>query len=246
MRLQFFDFIAIFLLSTIFAFNIHAEVHSNKASRFEIVIDPGHGGSDRGALRGRLSEAEIVLAVGLELQKLLKEESHVETHMTRAGDQGLVLLDRVKVAESFDADLFVSIHANSNPNRTVQGAEFYVRESDQQQAPLPITETAPSDVNMILQDLKSQGQLKKSLLFSKQLKVQWPTETKATIRRAPFYVVSKTSMPSVLIEVGFMTNPAELRKLNSEDYRKDLAQKIYKAIMSYKEKVDKEKSQSLN
>lgn len=247
MRIHFFYFVHVFLFSLSIYSNAHAEIQTKKAGSFDIVIDPGHGGSDRGAIRGRLSEAEIVLAVGLELQKLLKDENSVETHMTRVADQGRILLERVKVAENLGADLFVSIHANSNPSRTAQGAEFYVREADRPQlAGIEATRKPTSDVDAILMDLKSQGQLKQSLLFSKQLKAQWPEETKATIRRAPFYVVSKTSMPSVLIEVGFMTNPIELRKLNSEEYRKDLAQKIYKAIMSYKEKVDKEKSQSLN
>lgn len=248
MRFDFFAFLLFLIFSADFFSESRAEIPIKKPGSFDIVIDPGHGGSDRGAIKGRLSEAEIVLAVGTELQKLLQAESTVESQMTRVGDQSRILLDRVKFAEDRRADLFVSIHANSNPSRSAQGAEFYIREGDAiQRAPASEKKAEKvSDVEAILADLKAQGQLKQSLLFSKQLKSQWSEDAKSAIRRAPFYVVSKTSMPSVLIEVGFMTNPAELRKLNSEDHRKELAQKIYKAILSYKEKVDRQKNQSLN
>lgn len=237
--------------SILFLWTMAISQFSFKALALNMTLDPGHGGHDRGAIQGRLSEAELVLDIALQVQALLAKNSEIKSTLTRDSDKTLSLSERVEKAERTPSDLYVSVHANSNPSRLAEGAEFYFREN-QSRSPLllpPAKNENANEVEQIISDLKSQGQLRSSLLFSQHLKENWKETSEnlhsAKIKRAPFYVVSHTSMPSVLIEVGFMTNPNELRKLNSKEHRQELAQKIYKSIVAYKESVDKSRSQSL-
>lgn len=105
------------------------------------------------------------------------------------------------------------------------------------------------DVAAIVEDLHRQNRLSSSLRLTQTLTQVWGTDNnaaQATIKQAPFYVISKTTMPSVLIEIGFLTNPREAKKLVSAEYQNDLAQKIYTALQSYKEKMDNHEAKILN
>lgn len=241
------------------------------ASAIHIILDPGHGGTDKGAVYGGSKEADLVLKVAQRLQSLLQQDSQFKVTMTRDQDRNLSLPARVQVAEDSKADLFVSLHANAAADQRARGVEFFFQNSlppDEESLFLASQEnqmilnnqeihvlsggddlSKKGDVSAIIEDLHRQDRMRSSLRLSQTLTQIWDSDSRAsraTIKQAPFYVISKTSMPSVLIEIGFLTNPKESRKLASSEYQSDLAQKIYTALLSYKEKMDNHTAKTLD
>ncbi|WP_374033602.1 N-acetylmuramoyl-L-alanine amidase [Bdellovibrio bacteriovorus] len=244
---------------------------SPSAFALHIMLDPGHGGVDTGAVYGGAKEAELVLKVAQKLQTLLAKDEKFKVTMTRTSDRNLSLPERVKMAEGSKADLFVSLHANAASDQRAKGVEFFFQNnlppdedalflaSQENQMVLNSRElhdisggdelSKKGDVAAIVEDLHRQNRLSSSLRLTQTLTQVWGTDNnaaQATIKQAPFYVISKTTMPSVLIEIGFLTNPREAKKLVSAEYQNDLAQKIYTALQSYKEKMDNHTAKSLN
>lgn len=258
------------LLSFKRAFGASLLLLSLPASALHIMIDPGHGGIDRGAVHGSAKESDLVLKVAQKVRNLLSKDSSFKVSMTRTKDQNLSLPARVKMAESVKADLFVSLHANAASDQRARGVEFFFQNNlppDEESLYLASIEnqmltakdsdavseedlSRKGDVAAIIEDLGRQHRMMSSLKFSQTLTQTWATtesrRNPATIKQAPFYVISKTSMPSVLIEIGFLTNPREAKKLLQEDYQDDLAQKIYRALVTYKEKMDNPTIKTLN
>ncbi|RYZ85693.1 MAG: N-acetylmuramoyl-L-alanine amidase [Proteobacteria bacterium] len=256
-------YLCAFLLTTVFGFAFS----SQPACALEIMVDPGHGGYDTGTTHVGVKEKELVLKVANYVRELLESDPRFRTSMTRTSDQHVSLKDRVKKAESIHADLFVSLHANSNPSSRVRGTELYFQNSlppDEESLILADQEnqsevaesgraktTAPSkksDVMAIVDDLHRQYRAKSSLKMTQLLADGWKQSdvlSKAAIKQAPFYVVSRTTMPSVLIEVGFLSHPEEARKLTKVKYQQEIAQKIYKAVVAYKEMMDNIEGQAL-
>lgn len=231
----------------------------------QIMIDPGHGGVDSGTSHSGVHEKDLVLKVAGYLKTMFEGNPQFSVQMTRERDQHLSLQERVKKAEKAQSDLFISLHANSNPDRRVQGTEVYFQNSlppDEESLILADQENqaenhsleskterealeAPSkkgDILAIVEDLHRQHRAKSSLKITKLLAEDW---SNTAIRQAPFYVVSKTTMPSVLVEVGFLSHPEESKKLNTTKYQQEIAQKIYKAVLQYKEMMDKIEGQAL-
>lgn len=233
------------------------------AHALHVMIDPGHGGNDSGAFYKGIKESTLVLQVADKLIELLNANPDFTVSSTRTKDQFISLKDRVHLAEMKNVDLFVSLHANSASDSRARGMEFYFQNNlppDEETLYLASLEnnmslnrkeisdivgtddvSAKGDVSAIVEDLKRQKRMSESLNLSKALFQIWhnhPAVPKNTIKQAPFYVVSKTSMPSVLIEVGFLTNPKESQLLASSSYRTEIAQNIYKALLEYKENLD--------
>jgi len=245
---------------------------SSPAYALHIMLDPGHGGVDTGAVYNSVKEADLVLNIANRLKNLLAKDPQFTVTMTRGQDRAIALPERVKMAESAKADLFVSLHANAATDQRAKGVEFFFQNnlppdeeslflaSQENQSssvsPADIHESNSSDelskkgdVAAILEDLHRQNRMMSSLRLTQTLNTIWENDAsamQATIKQAPFYVISKTSMPSVLIEIGFLTNPREVKKLQNGDYQRDLAQKIYNALVSYKEKVDNSAAKNLN
>ena len=232
------------------------------ALAFRILIDPGHGGTDHGATYGAAQESKLVLKVANELKQKLSNDIRFSVEMTRNSDQLIPLSERVKKAEQFSADLFISLHANANPDRKVKGMEVYFQNqmpieeenlflANEESQWLPVTTNnekitptdlnKSSDINTIIDDLKRQGRIKLSLYFSEILKQNWSGH----IRQAPFYVISKTRVPSILIEIGFLSHAQEAEKLISKKTQQELADKIYQSVIKYAETI-KSKSTSLS
>ncbi|MFZ3230625.1 MAG: N-acetylmuramoyl-L-alanine amidase [Pseudobdellovibrio sp.] len=223
---------------------------------FNIVLDPGHGGSDKGANRGSFIEADIVYKITEKLKANLDLKPNMNSYITRSSENGMTLKERVQLAHEKAADLFLSLHANSSPSNQVSGMEYYF--STQKAAPVflktkPVAETAKSQ-DFILQSIKDDlfefGKTKQSLDFSKKIQTAWlesefgkKQSRTSKIRRAPFYVIENTRMPSVLVEVGFISNQREARKLITDVYQNELAHALTEAIIEfkdgYKEKSDK-------
>jgi N-acetylmuramoyl-L-alanine amidase len=241
---------------------------SPAAYAYHIVLDPGHGGIDTGAVYGPAKESDLVLKVAIKLKNALEKNPNFKVSMTRVQDRPIALPERVALAEKAGADLFVSLHANAALDQRARGVEFFFQNnlppdeeslflaSQENQAMHATKEdvssdepSKKSDVAAIIEDLHRQNRIYSSLKLSQTLARIWEQGTilaPATIKQAPFYVISRTSMPSVLIEIGFLSNPKESKKLLSADYQGKVADKIYDALVSYKEKIDKNGLKTLN
>lgn len=226
-----------------------------------VVIDPGHGGIDPGAVGvSNLLEKDVVLGVGLALRDVLKKSGKFEVHMTRARDVFLPLSRRVEVSRGHKADLFVSLHADSVSDIAaasgVRGASVYTlsnRASDALARKMAEKENASdvlagissdenqgaSDVRSILIDLMQRETANFSTEFSNVLLRQLRRDvslTRGPKRSAAFKVLKQPHAPSVLIELGYMSHPDDERAMRTTAWRKKIARSISKAIQSYFQK----------
>ncbi|NLY66408.1 MAG: AMIN domain-containing protein [Tissierellia bacterium] len=183
-----------------------------------IVIDPGHGGQDPGAVQNGVREKDINLAVSLKLDEALRSKGY-NTVLTRDSDTSVGLYDRPEIANSLQADLFISIHSNSNPNSSVQGIQVMYYSQDKARVPKEQTE----DLAKIMMDEITKGT---------------GAPNRGLLPRTNYVVVRDTEMPAVLIEIGFLTNKEEVAKLQDEAYQYLLVESIINGIERYFEKYD--------
>ncbi len=218
-----------------------------------IVIDPGHGGKDPGAVgAGKLYEKKVVLALAKELKKQLEASGRYRVKLTRDRDVYIRLYDRVKIARRHGADLFVSIHADSIANKNVRGASVYTlseKASDAQSAKLAARENQSDiiagvdlsvedkDVANILMDLAMRDTMNQSNFFANKMVSQLSRKGVRVLdhshRSAGFAVLKAPDVPSILIEVGFMSNRKEASMLSKPSYRKKVASAIKSGIGGY-------------
>jgi N-acetylmuramoyl-L-alanine amidase len=214
-----------------------------------IVIDPGHGGKDPGA-RGtrKTEEKDITLKVGLQLRELLSKQSGVRVLMTRDRDAFIELEDRAKFANSHEADLFVSIHVNSHPSRAVKGIEIYHFGEAKDQRALevaarengtPISNTGVG-WEYLVADLLTTKKIEESLELAWNAKEAMVSQMNGQyavndhgVKTAPFYVLRFTSMPSILAEIAYISNPDEEDLLRKPAFVRDVAQSLYHGIVSF-------------
>ncbi len=184
-----------------------------KQNKFLVVIDPGHGGPDPGAIGiGGIRETDVVLEVSKIVKKILSEKG-VKVRLTRKNDVDLDLHPRVSLANNTDADIFVSIHANASrgKRRDINGLEtFYYR--------------------------GWRGRLLAKKIQKQILRVS-PGSPDRGVKQGRFYVIKNTRMPAVLIEIGFLTGRLDARRLEKTTHRKRLAYAIAKGILEYLYKV---------
>ncbi|MDR0291202.1 MAG: N-acetylmuramoyl-L-alanine amidase [Elusimicrobium sp.] len=220
--------------------------------KMRIMVDPGHGGKDPGAVR-RLSAAEkdINLSIAKELYANLKKQGY-DVRMTRDDDTFLALNQRSKLANDFNADLFVSIHVNTAPRTTAQGVEVYFRSekaTDTQAAEtaafeneaLQYEETHFNFADMLLRSLavneyvnessKLAGHLRNSLKSTSGTGI--PIMPGSSIKQANFYVLKGVDAPAVLIESGYMSNPSDRKQLNNKNVRAKIAEGVSRGISAY-------------
>jgi N-acetylmuramoyl-L-alanine amidase len=236
-----------------------------EAKVLHVIVDPGHGGRDQGATRGHLQEASIALAVGKKLQALLHSDPFFEASLTRADDRSLNLKQRAKLARQRGGDIFLSIHANASSDHRARGLEVYfqnqlppdqeslylankenARESISQELQWPLKVVAGADqlkgdIQGILQNLQHNHRLRISALFAEAIAQNWEAPlglSRKKVRQAPFYVVSQVNMPSVLVELGFLTHKNEGKLLNTKGYQKKMAQNLYRGLRKFKEVMD--------
>jgi N-acetylmuramoyl-L-alanine amidase len=213
-----------------------------------IVIDPGHGGHDPGAKKGRLTEADLVLDIALRLEKLLLRETGVEVVMTRRADQFIPLEERTALANREEADLFLSIHANASRNANARGVETYFLNfaSDADAQEVAARENAASGRTMrnlpdIVQAIALNNKLDESRDLAgmvqdsmvRKLRPQNRSLKDLGVKRAPFVVLIGATMPSVLAEVAFVTNKAEGQLLGTSRYRQRIAEALFDALTRY-------------
>ncbi len=212
-----------------------------------IVIDPGHGGNDPGAIGKnlRVQEKDVVLNIGKRLkQRLEKERKNFKIILTREDDKFISLKERSLLANRLNATLFVSLHCNSSYNKSARGTRTYVysrvASSKDAEEAAKFENRSVNVFEFLLNDLRKNafealsveaaGHIQHSL--AKILKFRWhPTE------RAPFYVLANTNMPSVLVEVAFISNNEEEKKLNSDYFCQQIADGIADGILEYFDKI---------
>ncbi len=215
-----------------------------------IVIDPGHGGKDYGApgyLKG-VHEKNVVLAIGKQLQQMVRSQLKCEAILTRSRDKYLSLEERTAMANTHDADLFISIHTNASPDRRAYGLETYILNlaTDDEAIRVAARENATStknisDLDSILQSLMTNAKVSESTRLAsyvqqsmaRSLKKKYKSIRSKGIKQAPFYVLLGADMPSILIETSFISNPRECKRLISKAYQKRLCQGIIDGIKQY-------------
>lgn len=214
-----------------------------------VLIDAGHGGHDTGTIGPNgLMEKDLVLDVALRLGKLITQQLGAEVVYTRSGDVFIPLEQRTKIANSERVDLFISIHANSSPEPSAAGVEtFYFNlSSDKAGLDLATRENATStssisDLNDLLHKAVLQNKLEESREFAQKVQSSLvasslkmnPRSRDRGVRHAPFVVLIGASMPSILAEIGFVSNPHDERLLKRDDQRQKIAESLLKGISQY-------------
>lgn len=226
-----------------------------------VVIDAGHGGKDPGAVGSKAREKNINLAVALKAGKYIRENlKDVKVVYTRDDDTFIGLAERAEVANKHKADLFISIHSNAMTDKRFSGAETYVLGQTMDEANLQVAmkensvitfekdyETKyegfdPNSVeSYIIFSLMQNTYLKQSTEFATLIQDQFRSRVGRKdrgVRQAGFQVLWRTTMPSVLVELGFVTNPEEEKFLLTEQGQDYMASAIFRAFRDYKQTID--------
>jgi len=214
-----------------------------------IVIDAGHGGHDSGTLgAGGIQEKDVVLDVALRLGKLLHDRMGAEIVYTRDDDTFIPLETRTAIANKAQADLFISVHANSSPDESARGVEVYYLNftSDPDAMRVAARENAVSTESVHeLSDLVKKIALKDKIDESKELASDVDASLYAGLERgnpglkdrgvkkAPFVVLIGANMPSILAEISFVTNPDDAAQLETEAYRQRVAESLFRGVAKY-------------
>ncbi len=215
----------------------------------KIVIDPGHGGHDTGTIGPHgLEEKDLVLDVGRRLGKLLQTRLGADVVYTRKDDTFIPLETRTSIANQEQADLFVSIHANSSRDPDARGVETYYLNFTSSAEALDVAarENAASDKSIHeLQDLVKKIALKEKIEESREfasnvqralhsgLAAKSPGIRDRGVKKAPFIVLIGANMPSILAEISFVSNPGDERRLRTSEYRQRIAESLYRGISKY-------------
>ncbi len=213
-----------------------------------IVIDPGHGGKDPGAIANHLQEKDIVLSVARRTAKILRKKYKYEVILTRERDVFIPLEERTAIANTKNADLFVSIHVNAHPKKSAKGIEtFYLNLATNTEAMrVAARENATSTHNIsemqdILTDLMQNAKIKESSRLAeavqstlvKGLRQHQFKTTNLGVKQAPFYVLIGAEMPAVLAEISFITNPEEAKRLRNVNFLQAIAEQIAAGVANY-------------
>ncbi len=226
------------------------------AQKYTVVLDAGHGGVDPGAIGIKKTyEKTVTLAVAKELKKILESTGQYKVILTRDNDEFIKLYDRVKVARKSKADLFISLHADHHTDKTVSGASVYTlseKASDAESARLAEQENKAdiiagvdlkdedSAISSILINLAQQETMNHSIYFGRTLVGELQNNVNIIdypLRSAGFVVLKAPDVPSVLIEMGFLSNARDEQSLKDPKYRGKLARAIAESIETYFNKI---------
>ena len=245
-------------------FNNDSAKSENTTTIKKIVIDPGHGGKDSGTMgtkRYKRYEKDIALDVSLKLGNYISLAfPNVEIIYTRKTDVFLELNERTEIANNLNADLFISVHCDGFTNPTPSGASVFVMGMSKLKANMDVAMRENSAIYMednyqqkydgfdptsaesyivfsLMQNIHLNQSLKLAEEVEKEFSIRANRKSRG-VKQAPFYVISRTNMPSVLIECGFLTNPTEEDYLHSEIGQDYIASAIFRAFRSYKNSVE--------
>lgn len=253
-----FKSIAIFIAIVCFHSSLLAQ-NSSRGSIKTVVIDAGHGGKDPGTHGLFINEKTVVLAIALKFGEFIKEKyPNINLVYTRTTDTFITLGDRAEIANKNKADLFISIHANASKSSSPYGTETYAlglhrteaqqRVAERENSPLLLEKNAEEKYKhfnltpdaIIARQLQLSVYLQHSIDFAAKIENQFGALGRhgRGVKQAGFYVLYKTTMPSVLIEVGFLTNHKEEKFLASESGQLKMANSIFKAFQKYYAEID--------
>jgi len=251
-------FTVFILIGLIFGVNLPSDAQKVK----RVVIDAGHGGHDPGALGRTSKEKDITLSIALKTGKFIEENlPDVEVIYTRKTDVFVELYRRAKIANEAKADLFISIHCNANKSSTPYGAETYVMGLHKSEANLLVAQT--ENASILLEDdyhakyegfdptspegyiffsMLQNAYLDQSLGLASNVQKHFKDRVNLFdrgVKQAGFLVLYKTTMPSILIETGFLSNAKEEKILSSEEGQIYIASAIFRAVKDYKRGIEK-------
>lgn len=228
-----------------------ADPETRLSRTYTIVIDPGHGGKDPGASHFGVVESDIVLRSARLLKEMLDKNGRYNVRLTREDDTFIELEDRVTLAREWDADLFISVHADAAANSRARGATVYTLSSKGQRRSeklisekkweLPVENGTNDEVSDILGDLVVRETKSNSAIFAEVLHEQLGTVgplLRSTPRSANYYVLLAPDVPAVLLEMGFLTNSYDAKRLSSARQRDRIMTATAKAIDAYFSKQD--------
>lgn len=250
----------VIILSILFAGNSYSVTLDNQNTRqFTVVIDPGHGGKDPGAVNKSIREKEIVLGIGLKLGKLINENfSDVKVIFTRNTDVFIPLIERSRIANKNKADLFISLHANACGTPSTRGTETFFLGPSLSDENLEVAKKENSVIlleedysttyegfdpnsseSYIMFEMAQSVYMDQSLYFADAIQQQFNSRIESPnrgVRQAGFLVLKKSTMPSVLVETGFLSNTAEANFLKSENGQQHIALSVFEAFRKFKNK----------
>lgn len=218
-----------------------------------IIIDPGHGGKDPGAVsKSKIREKDLVLSISKRLAQSLRKKLGAKVFLTRSDDRFITLGDRDRIANRRSCDLFLSIHANASKNPKAEGVEIYYlnKATDEASSRLAARENegAPKEekeMEAIVSDLLQTASTEESALIAQAVKRSMESRIRKKhkiedieVKTALFYVLVGAKCPSLLIEAGFITNPKEGKKLKQAAFQKDLADSIADGAARYLKSVE--------
>lgn len=253
------------LLLSCFIFVCHPAFAQNK---FKVTLDAGHGDHDYGAVYNGHIEKNITLAIVLKVGKILEARSDMQVNYTRKTDVFIELVERSNIANRADANIFVSIHCNANKNSAAAGTETYVMGLNKNASNLAVAKSENSVItlekdykqkyqgfdpnnpgSMLGITLMQEEYLENSIALASKLEDKFVLElsTKSRgVKQAPFMVLHKAYMPRVLIETGFISNPTDGARLDSDEGQEDIARAIANAIVEFKKEYFGSGDESLN
>jgi N-acetylmuramoyl-L-alanine amidase len=215
----------------------------------KIVLDPGHGGKDPGAIGyGGIAEKDVVLSIAKKLARKLTAEIGVQVVLTRNDDRYVALEDRTATANAEDADLFISLHMNASPNTEAKGIETYYLDNTTDEAAIRLAARENStsrrnisDLQFILSDMTQNMKLEDSITLAHRLQgsmVGGMTKVMSDVKdlgvkKALFYVLVGARMPSVLVEMFFITNRSEGRAMSRESYQDAMVEALFEGIEKF-------------
>ena len=237
--------------------SLHVFGQLNKT--FTVVIDPGHGGKDSGTTgtkHSRIYEKDVVLSIGKLVDSMLRKTPGIKVIMTRKTDNFVELRKRAEIANKAKADVFVSIHCNANPNPRARGSETYVLGIHRNKDNLEVAKKENSVIKLekdykvhyqgfnpdspetfIGLEMMQEEYLEQSILLASLVQQEYQKRLKTynrSVQQAGFAVLRLTYMPSILTEVGFLSNPGEAKFLKSKKGQMKIARSIANAIVKYR------------
>jgi len=230
-----------------------------------VIIDPGHGGKDPGAIGGRVKEKNVVLGIALKLGYYIKKNfPEIRVIYTRKTDVFIPLHKRADIANKANADLFISIHANANSNKNVAGTETFVLGQHRSEDNLEVAKKENSVIlleddytttyqgfdpnsseSYIMFELVQDEYKEQSISLANKIQKEFRLRAKRkdrSVKEAGFLVLRRTTMPGILIETGFLSNPAERKYLASNTGKEHIASAIYRAFKIYKTDIEQKSS----
>jgi len=229
--------------------------HQNKSRIFTVAIDPGHGGKDSGArgLTG-IEEKNVVLSIAKIVAQEINQQKNMRAVLTRDGDYFVSLRDRLKFARKDKADIFIAIHADAFFNNTASGVSVYAlsqrgatseaarwlahKENYSELGAVELNSLHDSDpiLRSVLVDLAQAATIQDSVRLGNKVLDALDTISSLhykNVERAPFVVLKSPDIPSILVETGYLSNPAEEQRLNNTDYQKKIAHNLWQGINMY-------------